>query len=165
MLEKCKTLLDLLSKTLNLESLVLDEDGQVFLLFDNALLVRIALEADRNVFSISSKISELEDVEDEKLKSDLFQELLEGNLFWAGTQGATLGLDEMTNSIVMRIEEPLYALEYERFEKIIEDFVNAVEFWSQHVESIKNGKAPSSLSSRTDVNLGGLASMPMMMSV
>ncbi len=162
MLEKFKTLLELLSKTLKLDGLVLDDSGQVFLLFDNVLLIRMVYEADRSMIHFSSKIAELEDLEDPQLRVDLIQEMLEANLFWAGTQGATLSVDGITEYAMLRAEEPLNALEYERFEKMIESFVNAVEFWGQHVESLKNGTGTPKLSQQQDA-AGGKA--PAMLSV
>jgi hypothetical protein len=160
MLEKFKTLLELLSKTLKLDGLVLDDSGQVFLLFDNVLLIRMVYEADRSMIHFSSKIAELEDLEDPQLRVDLIQEMLEANLFWAGTQGATLSVDGITEYAMLRAEEPLNALEYERFEKMIENFVNAVEFWGQHVESMKNGTSVPKLSQQQDATGKLPAMMP-----
>jgi len=57
-----------------------------------------------------------------------FTQMLLANLFGQGTRGAVLGLDE--DGVLMKLSRVVdYKVEYRDFRDILEDFINAVDFW------------------------------------
>lgn len=73
-------------------------------------------------------------------QEEFFTQMLLGNLFGQGTEGAVLGLDEegkhltLSRVITEQVEYPL-------FMDILEDFMNSVDFWrteaADHIKGVK----------------------------
>lgn len=61
-----------------------------------------------------------------------YQEALLANLFWQGTGGATLGLSETGNLVILSMQID-GALPYGEFRSILEDFLNYLDFWHEEV--------------------------------
>ena len=63
----------------------------------------------------------------------LFVKLLRGNLFFQGTAGSILGLDETGNQTVLQYhysEKP----SYKEFKAAFEDFLNIIDFWKMEIK-------------------------------
>lgn len=126
--------LDRLAKELSLEeALTLDEYDQCFLLFDEKILVQIHLKEKENVFSFTSKLGNV----DERQMSLLYPRLLEANMLWKETHGATLGIQQFSEMVLLVQHTQLSGCTYESFEKGLEIFVNTVEFWLDHLEALQ----------------------------
>ena len=65
-------------------------------------------------------------------QEDFFTNMLLANLFGQGTEGAILGLDQDAKHLVLR-KEITHAVDYEKFAEEIEDFMNAVDLWTNEV--------------------------------
>lgn len=135
-LEKFKQHLSTLAKTLKLEELVPDELGSCFLMFDESLLVEVRYDEPRNDIVMISRLGVVE----ESHKVELYEQFLEANLFWVGTAGATLAVDDNSDIVTLLLRENLANLEYERFEKLLENFVNALEYWLGNIAKIQGAE-------------------------
>lgn len=62
----------------------------------------------------------------------VFMHALHGNLFGQGTYNAALGLsqDGKTFTLTRVID---YSVDYKQFKEILEDFINAIDFWREEV--------------------------------
>lgn len=58
----------------------------------------------------------------------LFQEMMLANLFGQGTQGAVLGTTSDGKTLTLSLEID-YNIEYKDFRDLLEDFLNAADFW------------------------------------
>ena len=68
-------------------------------------------------------------------QDDVYRHLLEGNMLWSGTDGATLGLHGESGKVVLAVRHPLADLNAERFETHISDFVDTAERWREIVKT------------------------------
>lgn len=68
----------------------------------------------------------------------LYTQMLLANLFGQGTRGAVLGLTEDGKTILLtQVIE--YELDFRDFQDLIEDFINAVDFWREEVKLHMSG--------------------------
>jgi len=95
---------------------------------DTAIIIN---EAD-SAINLSVIVADLPNKEHEAL----YQELLAANLFGTGTFNAVLGINENTHKITLTrfAETPL---NYKTFSDILEDFINAYDYWSEEITSAK----------------------------
>lgn len=132
-----------LALRLKLESLKLNEKSETYLLFDQKFHVTCIFDADKDEFMLTSVVGELE-----KFSLDAYKKLLGDSFFWAGTAGARLFLDpgegDSPDTIILKEIVPLAMFDEERLYERMEDFVNAVEYWStEHPKLQQGGGAPS----------------------
>lgn len=74
---------------------------------------------------------------EKQAEEPLMTQALEANLFGQGTNGALLGLNE--NGTVLTLSRLIdYDLNSKEFKNIVEDFINAIDFWR---ESARKGVA------------------------
>lgn len=57
---------------------------------------------------------------------------LHANLFGQGTFGSILGLNELGNLLTLS-RNVEYNIDYKGFKEVIEDFINALDFWREEV--------------------------------
>jgi hypothetical protein len=99
-------------------------DGQ-FLLVDGSLEIAILLHEPTASVRLNAPVAELAGDE----SADFFRTLLDANLFWAGTGGATLSLEPVSNRIFLQDKMPLAALEFPVFESWLSGFIEAARSW------------------------------------
>lgn len=63
-------------------------------------------------------------------EEELFERMLFANLFGQGTWGAVLSVDDDAKHIELSRTVD-YEISYKDFKDIVEDFINAVDFWRQ----------------------------------
>ncbi len=68
----------------------------------------------------------------------VYIELLEANLLWTGTGGATLGVDPKTASIFMCYQEKVEGMQFLRFQELLKGFSDMALSWNK---SLKEGKS------------------------
>lgn len=123
-------------RMLTLPGLALDkESNSCVLVFDGELLLNIEYDdpAERLVFSIYL------DPLPEKGSEALLRELMSANLYWHRTRGATLGLEEATNGIILAYAREVTALDGASFETLVENLLNEAEKWRARIR----GEAPA----------------------
>jgi hypothetical protein len=127
-----------LASRLKLESLKLNEKGETYLLFDQKFHVTCIFNEEKDEFILTSMIGELE-----KNSFDAYKKILGDNFFWAGTAGSRLFLEPGAGSdpdiIVIREIIPIAMFDEERLYERMEDFVNAVEYWTTEYPKLKQG--------------------------
>ncbi len=65
-----------------------------------------------------------------------YSQMLLGDLFGQGTEGAVLGLSDDGNTLTLS-KEIEYNIDYEQFKEVLEDFMNAIDFWRTEVSNYK----------------------------
>jgi hypothetical protein len=127
-----------LGKTLNLPELKLDDvTNSCVLLFDQDIVLNIEFDEGGAQMVISSYLDEVTADEPERL----LREVAVANLYWHRTGGATIGLEDVTNGLILADRRPLATLDDSSFEKWIEAFVNQTEHWKKRIPDIKAGVA------------------------
>lgn len=124
-LDLLKSLVKELGQVIQLPDLAPDEDGYCCLSFDEKITVHIQLDKDTNNLTFFTEIGQIEDVH----KLDIYEQLLEANVFWLGTHGATLGVNTSTMMANLGYQEPIQSLDFQRFQQLLEGFVNTAESW------------------------------------
>jgi Tir chaperone protein (CesT) family len=117
-------LLDELGEFLQLDSLTLDGEGLAALSFDGRTVVNLVSRPE---------LEELWFVADlgvPKGGAAVYGDLLRGNLFWRGTQGATLALTD-TASVTLTLSIAWPGLDGARFAEKLDSFVKTAESWSE----------------------------------
>lgn len=123
-----------LAKELKLkEVLALDEKNRCYLMFDDTMLVEIEFKTKDNVFYLKSNLG---NVSENKVKH-IYPKLLEANLAWRETNGATLGLQQYSEKVLLVQSIPMETCDYALFNKSLEVFVNTFEFWIKNLQEIQ----------------------------
>ncbi|MDR1414015.1 MAG: type III secretion system chaperone [Puniceicoccales bacterium] len=127
-----------LASRLKLESLKLNERNETYLLFDQKFHVTCMFDEAKDEFILTSIVGDLE-----KNSLDAYKKLLEDNFFWAGTAGSRLSIHPAEESdpdaIVLKEIVPMAMFDEERLYERMEDFVNAVEYWTSEHPKLQQG--------------------------
>jgi hypothetical protein len=144
-----------LASRLKLESLKLNEKNETYLLFDQKFHVTCIFDEAKDEFVLTSIVGELA-----KNSTDAYRKLLSDNFFWAGTAGSRLFLEPSSGQdpdlIIIREIVPVAMFDEERLYERMEDFVNAVEYWTAEYPKLQQGGGASMATAGAD------DSMPMM---
>lgn len=65
-----------------------------------------------------------------------YTRLMSANLFFQGTKGAVLGLSDDGNRLTLT-HHVEYTADYKQFRDLIEDFMNAADYWIEECKKIK----------------------------
>jgi hypothetical protein len=131
-------LLAAFGKMLTVEGLRLGEDdNSCVLLFDGDLALTIEYDepTERVVFSVY-----LEQLPGEAA-DQLLRELLAGNFYWLGANGATLCVEGTTGSILLLYASRVAELDDARFERIVENMLDTAEGWRERIVAHRTGTA------------------------
>ncbi|MDR0393047.1 MAG: type III secretion system chaperone [Puniceicoccales bacterium] len=120
-------------KEVGLPDLRLNEDNLCSLNFDSKINVDIVFrkEQDQCIFASKIGVIPLEN------KETFFKELLKANAFGIETAGASLGVDEENDSIVLSYIFITQSFVYELFKTVLNNFVDLVEKWMQKLEDLE----------------------------
>jgi hypothetical protein len=127
-----KTLIEQLSKELELPALVPDNTGKYHLVFDEDQTV--------SFYELNSGIvlySELAKCPVADLEA-FFTDAMLANLFGQGTSRAVLGLTADGKTLTLSFEID-YNIEYKDFRDLLEDFLNAADVW--RTEALKTDRS------------------------
>ena len=122
---------DLIQKfgeTINFPDLGLNEENHTCLQFDDTIVHFEYDENDDNL-TLHCKLGQLYEPEN----TQHLQALLAGNLFWAGTKGATIGIEPNHANIFIMLQISLSSTHYPPFEKLVEQFVEAAIMWQNKI--------------------------------
>ncbi len=138
---------------LTLPELTLDEkSNSCVLLFDGDIVLNIEFDDSSGQIILSVYLDELPQGHAEPL----LRELMVANLYWHRTDGATLGLEEATNGVILAQARTVNELDDGSFEKMVETFVNQAERWKKRMAAAKAG-APA----ETPMTSGAAYASPM----
>ncbi|MEW4486722.1 type III secretion system chaperone [Thalassoglobus sp. JC818] len=105
-------------------------DGELRLLFDRSISVSMMPTSNVDELLIYSHVGHVA----EQTSVGLLLRLLDASLFGQSTNGAVFAIDELTEQITLQRIEQIQGMTYQDFESLIEEFVNAVEYWSQQIQ-------------------------------
>ncbi len=121
---------------LTLPELKLDDvSNSCVLLFDGDIVLNIEYDDTTSQVILSSYLDELPAEGSEAV----LRELMIANLYWHRTDGATLGLEDATNGIILAQSRSVTELDDATFEKLVETFVNQTERWKGKLAAGKHG--------------------------
>ncbi|MEJ7931973.1 type III secretion system chaperone [Ramlibacter sp. AN1015] len=125
---------------LTLPELTLDATtNSCVLLFDGDIILNIEFDDVEGQLILSTYLAEAPAEGGERL----LRELMVANLYWHRTDGATLGLEEASNGIILAHARAVTELDDASFEKLVETFVNQAERWKKRIAEIADeGDAP-----------------------
>src|ERR1700752_256266 len=125
-----------LGETLNIEKLTLEEsDTSCVLFFEGDIVLNIEFDEDTGCMVLSCYLGELPETNAEPL----LREVLGANLYGLGTKGATLGLEEATDGVILCQSRSVAELDRQGFEALIETFVDEAEKWSRRFADKASG--------------------------
>lgn len=125
-------LLGHLAKSLNLAELSLDENNHCMLLFDDKVVLNMEFNEDRGILVVYSYIGEVPF----EGRENIFEALLESNCFWQETEGATIGIDKHTQTVVLSYPFELPVSNTKSFEERLAIFVDTTESWMERLEKM-----------------------------
>jgi hypothetical protein len=125
-------LLQAIGQSLDLPGLALDGNGHCVLLFDDKVVLNMEFDREKELLIIYSYIGEVP----YEGREIIFETLLESNLFWKDTQGATIGIDKQTQTVVLAFPMELPLKKKENFEERLALFVDITESWINKLEKM-----------------------------
>ncbi|MCF7729398.1 MAG: type III secretion system chaperone [Chthoniobacterales bacterium] len=129
-MEQFQNLLKELGASVGLPDLKPSDDGLCSLRFDDRVTIDLECNDETGAIIFSSIVATLLPYQTEKLYPDL----LEANLLWAGTGGATLGVDPATLSVFMCYQEKIIGMEFLRFQELLKGFSDVALFWNKRIQ-------------------------------
>jgi hypothetical protein len=143
-LEHFETLLSDLGKSVGLPNLKPSKEGLCSLRFDDKVTIDMEASEETGALIFSSIVGTLAPYQTE----EFYPLILEANLLWAGTGGATLGVDPATLSVFMCYQEKLEGMEFMRFQDLLKGFSDTALFWNKKVtegSTSSDEKAPEGI--------------------
>ncbi|MFI0347706.1 MAG: type III secretion system chaperone [Chthoniobacterales bacterium] len=148
-IEHFNNLLKDLGKSVGLPDLKPGSQGLCSLRFDDRVTIDLECNEDSGALIFSSIVGTLAPHEAESF----YPLLLEANLLWAGTGGATLGVDPATLSVFMCYQEKITGMEFLRFQELLKGFSDTALYWNQRL-----GEGPAGTAGTTSPKTKGAVS-------
>src|SRR5262249_6463222 len=123
--DRADALIRALGHAVGIDALSLDDGGACALRFDETVLA-LELDEGEDRLVLHAGLRPLP----ANGQAELFARLLEGNLFWKDTQGATLALDRRDDHVLLLRAVPLDSPPA-GFPGLVERFVDAAEAWRE----------------------------------
>lgn len=133
--ENYKQLLSELGQSVGLPELAPDEDNYCCLGFDDKIVLHIQYNKENEVLMLFSQIGT---IDEDKTKA-IYPRLLKANLFWQGTGGATIGVDDESREVLMSYQVPMSFMDFHKFQELLEGFVNTAELWINTLDAVQKG--------------------------
>ena len=137
-----------LGKSVGLSELQASKEGLCSLRFDDRITVDMECSQGKGVLIFSSIVGALLPEQ----SKDFHLQLLEANLLWSGTGGATLGVDPTTQTVFLCYQEKIEDLDFLRFQDLLKGFSNVAPFWNQHLTPATDAKKKKSSTSKVKVS-------------
>lgn len=131
-----KQLLSELGASVGLPDLAPDEDDYCCLGFDDKIVTHLQYNAENEILMMFSQLGEIDDEQ----KNAIYPKMLKANLFWQGTGGGTIGVDDETNEVLMCYQFPIRQLDFHKFQELLESFINTSELWINTLEAAQRGE-------------------------
>lgn len=114
---------------IGLPNLALDEHNNCALCFDDGMVVDLELVSSALV--LFTELGLLTEVN----RLEICETFLEANLFWNGTDGATVGLNRVSDSLLLCDKAPADTLCLEGFETFLNRFITTAEAWTNALDA------------------------------
>lgn len=134
--ENYKQLLSELGQAVGLPDLAPDKDNYCCLGFDDKIITHLQYSDTNEVLMLFAQLG----VIDEDKVNDIYPRLLKANLFWQGTGGATIGVDDETREVLISYQAPMQFMDFLKFQELLEGFINTAELWINTLEAVQHGE-------------------------
>jgi Tir chaperone protein (CesT) family len=133
-LQSFQYLVQTFGQQLDVPDLTADEDGYVALTFDGQELHLQYEEDTRQVMGFTR----LGEVEVERT-AEIYGMLLEANMFWRGTRGATFSVDPDPGIVFLADRRPEDDMTAESLSEWLEGFLNTATYWKKRLDVANAG--------------------------
>jgi hypothetical protein len=103
--------------------------GLCSLRFDDRVTIDLEYNEEQDAILLSSLVGVLK-LQERKL---FYGELLEANLLWGGTGGATIGVDPASLTVFLCYQEQLKRISLAQFQQLMKRFSDTALFWNQRI--------------------------------
>lgn len=134
--ENYKQLLSELGQAVGLPDLAPDKDNYCCLGFDDKIITHLQYSDANEVLMLFAQLG----VIDEDKVNDIYPRLLKANLFWQGTGGATIGVDDETREVLISYQTSMQFMDFPKFQELLEGFINTAELWINTLEAVQHGE-------------------------
>ena len=129
-------LLDSLTDS-RVQNIKVNEEGGCALTFNGNIIVNMDYDDELDLLTFYCRLGMIAPDQ----VGTIYPLLLEANVLWAGTGGATLGVIPDDRSVVLAYQEKAAAIDGQRFEGLLNGLVDAAEFWMKLIED-RSREAP-----------------------
>jgi hypothetical protein len=112
-----------------LPGLAPDADGHCELRFDEKYAVHLQHDAEQNTLTLYTVVGQVPPL----AKQAAYEMLLKANLFWLGTDGATLGLDAQSGTVFLARRLALAEFSVASLEGALKSLVDNAEYWGREL--------------------------------
>jgi hypothetical protein len=133
-LEIMRGLLRDLGASIGLPDLAPDDDGYCCLRIGEHVTVSLQYEPEGQDIALFAKLCQIP----QPFRREAYEMMLAGNLFWAQTRGGTLAVEPSDGVVFLLMKEKAQALEFSRFNSMLENFVEAAEDWQRRLENLSD---------------------------
>lgn len=137
-LENFKQLLSELGQTTGIPDLAPDEDNYCCLGFDEKIIVHLQFNPETDILMLFCELG----IIDEDKTIMLYPKILKANLFWQGTSGSTIGVDDENRTVLMGYQTPIAYMDFQKFQETLETFINTAELWINTLQEIQKNALP-----------------------
>ena len=120
-------------KEIGLPNLQFNEQGMCSLTFDSAIDIDIVYRKDFDQCIFASPIIAIPSTGQEKF----FRKILTENIFGIATAGATFGIEEEKNEIILSYTFIASTFSFDLFKTVLGNFVDLVEEWKKKCEDFQ----------------------------
>jgi hypothetical protein len=129
--ERYALLLRELGEAVHIPDLAADETGYASLDIDGTL-VQLQLNPHTGIVTLFTRLGKVPD----QHRAAVNERLLDANLFWQGTRGATIGADIESHEIVIEKEAESAHLDGPGLTALVDNFQRAVEAWRRYLADL-----------------------------
>ena len=132
-------LLGAFGDSVGVPDLATDEDRYCVIKLDDRIVLVMQYEPDTESVVLYVDLGPYP----EEHEREVFASLLQANCLWAGTGGATLGVNGSSRTILLGYRLSVRNLELEPFKSAVESLVNTAEFWMNRIGEMGRGARPA----------------------
>ena len=132
-------ILESLGQELDIQELAFDDESETCILqINEKAQVNITCDTTNQEIVLHAELGLLPTID----RCDVVEQLLEANLFWAGTRGATLSIERTTGTVIAARNMSLYEptgtlLQGKTLAAAIIDMVEIMEYWASLLKTKK----------------------------
>jgi hypothetical protein len=118
--------------SIGLPDLEPDNDGYCCLRIGEQVTVSLQYEPEGQDLALFAKLCRIP----QQFRFEAYEMMLAGNLFWAQTKGGTLAVEPSEGIVFLLMKEKLQAMDFSRFNALLQGFVEAAEDWQRRLEAL-----------------------------